>query len=73
MLGSPVRCCGGEREYAFYGDQFREVVARLNEFGVQVWLAQAGGPVELDSPVHEALMVLLVARAQRKWCGLGIV
>ncbi|WP_235884109.1 serine integrase family protein [Saccharopolyspora elongata] len=56
----------GEYERAFYGDQFREVLARLNTLGVQLWLPEAGGPVELDSPVHEALMVLLGAQAQRE-------
>jgi hypothetical protein len=56
----------GEYERAFYGDQFRQVVARLNAAGVQVWLPEAGGPVELDSPVHQALMVLLGAQAQRE-------
>jgi hypothetical protein len=56
----------GEYERAFYGDQFREVVAQLNAAGVQVWLPEADGPVELDSPVHEALMVLLGAQAQRE-------
>ncbi|MEV0082869.1 recombinase family protein [Saccharopolyspora sp. NPDC050642] len=56
----------GEYERAFHGDQFREVVARLNALGVQLWLPEAGGPVELDSPVHEALMVLLGAQAQRE-------
>jgi hypothetical protein len=56
----------GEYERAFYGDQFRHVVARLAAAGVQVWLPEAGGPVELDSPVHEALMVLLGAQAQRE-------
>jgi hypothetical protein len=33
---------------------------------VQVWLPEAGGPVELDSPVHLALMTLLGAQAQRE-------
>nr|WP_233442587.1 recombinase family protein [Lentzea atacamensis] len=56
----------GEYERAFHGDQFREVVSRLNELGVAVWLPEAGGPVELDSPVHQALMVLLGAPAQRE-------
>lgn len=55
----------GEYERAFHGDQFREVVTRLNELGVQVWLPEAGGPVELGSPIHQALMVLLGAQAQR--------
>jgi DNA invertase Pin-like site-specific DNA recombinase len=56
----------GEYERAFYGAQFQQVVARLAAAGVQVWLPEAGGPVELDSPVHEALMVLLGAQAQRE-------
>jgi hypothetical protein len=56
----------GEYERAFYGDQFRVVVERLNAAGVQVWLPEAGGPVELGSPVHQALMVLLGAQAQRE-------
>lgn len=56
----------GEYERAFYGDQFREVVARLAAVGVQMWLPEAGGLVELDSPVHQALMVLLGAQAQRE-------
>lgn len=56
----------GEYERAFHGDQFWDIVARLNRLGVQVWLPEAGGPVELDSPVHQALMVLLGAQAQRE-------
>ncbi|MFL6121104.1 recombinase family protein [Actinophytocola sp.] len=56
----------GEYERAFFGDQFRAVVERLAAVGVQVWLPEAGGPVELGSPVHEALMVLLGAQAQRE-------
>jgi hypothetical protein len=56
----------GEYERAFYGDQFWHVVARLTAAGVQVWLPEAGGPVELDSPVHQALMVLLGTQAQRE-------
>lgn len=56
----------GEYERAFYGDQFRDVIARLDAVGVRVWLPEAGGPVELDSPVHQALLVLLGAQAQRE-------
>ncbi|WP_329791893.1 recombinase family protein [Lentzea sp. DG1S-22] len=56
----------GEYERAFHGDQFREVVSKLNALGVAVWLPEADGPVELGSPVHEALMVLLGAQAQRE-------
>ncbi|MFI6095122.1 recombinase family protein [Lentzea sp. NPDC051213] len=56
----------GEYERAFHGDQFREVVTQLNALGIEVWLPEAGGPVELGSPVHQALMVLLGAQAQRE-------
>jgi DNA invertase Pin-like site-specific DNA recombinase len=56
----------GEYERAFYGDQFREVVARLNAVGVQVWLPEADGPVDVDSPVHQALLMLLGAQARRE-------
>ena len=56
----------GEYERAFYGDQFRLVVERLNAVGVEVWLPEAGGRVELDSTVHQALMVLLGAQARRE-------
>lgn len=61
----------GEYERAFYGDQFRDVASGLNALGVAVWLPEAGGPVELGSPVHEALMVLLVRRRSARWRGLG--
>lgn len=56
----------GEYERAFQGDQLWDVVARLGRLGVRVWLPEAGGPVELDGPVHQALMVLLGAQAQRE-------
>jgi DNA invertase Pin-like site-specific DNA recombinase len=56
----------GEYERAFYAGQFEQIVTRLAAAGVQVWLPEAGGPVELDSPVHQALMVLLGAQAQRE-------
>ena len=44
----------GEYERAFYGDQFREVVSRLNELGVEVWLPEAGGLVDLASYFERA-------------------
>lgn len=56
----------GEYERAFYGDQFREIVARLEAVGVRVWLPEAGGPVDVDSPVHQALLMLLGAQARRE-------
>jgi hypothetical protein len=56
----------GEYERAFYGDQFRSVMTALQEHGVQLWLPEAGGPVIVNSPVHEALMVLLGAESRRE-------
>src|SRR6185369_16801419 len=44
----------GEYERAFYGDQFAAVLTALREQGVQLWLPEAGGPVNLDDPVHQA-------------------
>jgi hypothetical protein len=56
----------GEYERAFYGDQFASVIAVLQEFGVQLWLPEAGGLVDVGSPVHQALMVLLGAGSRRE-------
>jgi DNA invertase Pin-like site-specific DNA recombinase len=56
----------GEYERAFHGDQFRSVITTLQQHGVQLWLPEAGGPVIADSPVHEALMVLLGAQSRRE-------
>jgi hypothetical protein len=56
----------GEYERGFHGDQFRDVVARLNAAGVQLWLPEADGPVDMENPVHQALMVLLGAQARRE-------
>jgi DNA invertase Pin-like site-specific DNA recombinase len=50
----------GEYERGFSGDQFQRVATELAAVGVQVWLPEAGGPV------HQALMVLLGAQAQRE-------
>ena len=41
----------GEYERAFAtGDQFSDVAARLGKAGVQVWLPEAGGRVDVASP-----------------------
>jgi DNA invertase Pin-like site-specific DNA recombinase len=56
----------GEYERAFCGDQFQSVVRVLQERGVQVWLPETGGAVDLDSPAHQALMLLLGAQSQRE-------
>ncbi|MDX3192306.1 recombinase family protein [Streptomyces sp. MN03-5084-2B] len=56
----------GEYERAFYGDQFNAVLTRLQEHGIQLWLPEADGPVNLDDPVHQALMLLLGSQSRRE-------
>lgn len=50
----------------FFGDQFADLLPWLEERGVQVWLPEASGRVELGSPRHQALMTVLGAQAQRE-------
>ncbi|WP_233223199.1 hypothetical protein [Amycolatopsis sp. CA-128772] len=56
----------GEYERAFYGDQFNAVLTTLQEHGIQLWLPEAEGPVNLDDPVHRALMLLLGSQSRRE-------
>ncbi len=56
----------GEYERAFSGDQFVRMSAMLRCFGVQIWLPEAGGPVDLDDPMHRALVAVLGAQSQRE-------
>lgn len=56
----------GEYERAFYGDQFNAVLTTLQEQGIQLWLPEANGPVNLNDPVHQALMLLLGSQSRRE-------
>ncbi|MEU6265578.1 hypothetical protein [Saccharopolyspora shandongensis] len=56
----------GEYERAFCGEQFRSVMAVLQEAGVELWLPEAGGPVDVEDPAHQALMMLLGAQSRRE-------
>jgi hypothetical protein len=56
----------GEYERAFYGDQFNAVLTTLQEQGIQLWLPEADGPINLDDPVHQALMLLLGSQSRRE-------
>ena len=56
----------GEYERAFCGDQFESVIDGLAEHGVEVWLPEAGGPVDLQNPTHRALMLMLGAQSRRE-------
>ncbi|MGP4017479.1 hypothetical protein [Saccharopolyspora sp. 5N708] len=56
----------GEYERAFCGNQFRDVLAALAARGIQLWLPEAGGPVDLEDPAHQALMLLLGSQSRRE-------
>jgi hypothetical protein len=40
----------GEYERAFAGTQARHIIPQRQAYGVQVWLPEASGPVNLDDP-----------------------
>lgn len=56
----------GEFERAFTGGQAIPVIALLNSHGVQVWLPEAQGPVDLTEPDHRALVMMLGHQSQRE-------
>ncbi|MCG5220603.1 recombinase family protein [Streptosporangium sp. KLBMP 9127] len=56
----------GEYERAFSGDQLTQLLPFLQSNDVQLWLPEAGGPVDPDNPVHQALMLLLGGQSQRE-------
>jgi DNA invertase Pin-like site-specific DNA recombinase len=53
----------GEYERAFDYGQLDALRPFLEHHGVQLWLPEAGGPVEFDTPLHKALMAVLAARS----------
>ncbi|ONI92613.1 hypothetical protein ALI22I_02770 [Saccharothrix sp. ALI-22-I] len=53
----------GEYERGFCGDQFVRMAPLFERLGVQVWLPEAGGRVDMARPAHEALVVMLGARS----------
>lgn len=56
----------GEFERAFYGNQFASVAALLDRSGVQLWLPEVDGPVDVHSLTHQALMMLLGVHSKRE-------
>jgi DNA invertase Pin-like site-specific DNA recombinase len=56
----------GEFERAFAGDQAQTVISLLTLFGVQVWLPEARGPVDLVKPEHRALLLILGYQSERE-------
>ncbi|UUV32953.1 recombinase family protein [Amycolatopsis roodepoortensis] len=56
----------GEYERAFSGTQFQSMYGWFARHGVQVWLPETDGPVDLGDPDHRALLSLLGAQSQRE-------
>lgn len=56
----------GEFERAFAGGEAHRVIETLLGLGVQVWLPEAQGPVDLDDVEHRALLMMLGHRSQRE-------
>lgn len=56
----------GEYERAFFGEQLAALAPMFARHGVQVWLPESGGPVDVGSPEHRALMVVLGAQSRRE-------
>jgi DNA invertase Pin-like site-specific DNA recombinase len=56
----------GEYARAFYGSQAIHLAPLLREHGVQLWLPEVDGPVDLANPTHQALMMLLGAQAKQE-------
>ncbi|WP_235190809.1 recombinase family protein [Amycolatopsis rifamycinica] len=56
----------GEYKRAFAANQFEQLTPTLTRYGVQVWLPEAGGPVEAGCPLHRMLMTVLGAQSQRE-------
>lgn len=56
----------GEYERAFYGDQLLSMVSVFEAAGVQLWLPEAHGRIDLGDPSHRALVMLLGAQSKRE-------
>src|SRR5882757_3943780 len=56
----------GEYERAFACDQLPRLLALFRRHGVQVWLPEAGGPIDTDNPEHRALITMLGAQSLRE-------
>ncbi|MFI1995339.1 recombinase family protein [Actinoplanes sp. NPDC020271] len=61
-----------EFERAFTAGQAQSVIAQLNAYGVQLWLPELEGPVDLAEPEHRAVLKMLqrvehCPGAQRAW------
>lgn len=56
----------GEYERAFCGRQVFPIAALLRQQDVQLWLPETLGPVNLDDPAHQAVLIEVGARSLRE-------
>ncbi|RKT55579.1 resolvase-like protein [Saccharothrix australiensis] len=56
----------GEYERGLAGDQLERLLALFRRHRVQVWLPEAGGPVDLETPEHRALVRMSGAQSLRE-------
>jgi recombinase/recombinase-like zinc beta ribbon protein/resolvase-like protein len=56
----------GEYERAFTGTQFATLYTWCTRHSLQLWLPETGGPVDLASRDHRALLSLLATQSQRE-------
>jgi len=56
----------GEYERAFYGSQYALMAPLFEHYGIQLWLPEAGGPVDFSGEGHEAAMLALGIQSKRE-------
>jgi DNA invertase Pin-like site-specific DNA recombinase len=56
----------GEYERAFFGTQLQQLLPLLDRHGVQLWLPETDGPLDLTDPGHRALLLMLGAQSRRE-------
>jgi len=56
----------GEYERAFYGRHLKTLMPVFQRYGIAVWLPESDGPIDLDDPAHQALLLLLGHQSQRE-------
>jgi DNA invertase Pin-like site-specific DNA recombinase len=56
----------GEFERAFAGGEALIVITALQAVGVQLWLPEAQGPIDLTQPDHRALLMMLGHQSERE-------
>ena len=56
----------GEYERAFYGSQYALMAPLFEHYGVQLWMPEAGGPVDFQAEAHEEMMIRLGTQSKRE-------